>query len=267
MKTGVAVLSVWRLRFLFFKICFSRFVFRVITGNRNIFRIIGKGRERSKSSFGSAAADNYRLNTVRRIMQRRARERGDTYGRGRNGRTQILNTNFQFWRKGKVLSRSKISFGSAAADKYRCNAVLRIMQRRASGRGNTYGRGRNGQTIRRETSTPHRDWLGRQLLFGRLIFLCSGTRYLSMIPKSYCTLCSRIPDETLFREIGRIIKTVPVFYMECRRILLYMCRGYELRYIFRPIRSLQCCRLRYRAFPLQHLDLCGFCFLPFYIEP
>ena len=142
-----------------------------------------------------------------------------------------------------------------------------IMQRRASGRGNTYGRGRNGQTIRRETSTPHRDWLGRQLLFGLLIFLCSGTRYLSMIPKSYCTLCSRIPDETLFREIGRIIKTVPVFYTECRRILLYMCRGYELRYIFRPIRSLQCCRLRYRAFPLQHLDLCGFCFLPFYIEP
>ena len=60
--------------------CFSRFVFRVITGNRNIFRIIGKGRERSKSSFGSAAADNYRLNTVRRIMQRRARERGDTCG-------------------------------------------------------------------------------------------------------------------------------------------------------------------------------------------
>lgn len=248
--------------------CFSRFVFRVITGNRNIFRIIGKGRERSKSSFGSAAAaDNYRLNTVLRIMQRRARERGDTYGRGRNGRTQILNTNFQFWRKGKVLSRSKISFGSAAADKYRCNAVLRIMQRRASGRGNTYGRGRNGQTIRRETSTPHRDWLGRQQLFGQLIFLCSGTRYLSMIPKSYCTLCSRIPDETLFREIGRIIKTVPVFYTECRRILLYMCRGYELRYIFRPIRSLQCCRLRYRAYPLQHLDLCGFCFLPFYIEP
>lgn len=142
-----------------------------------------------------------------------------------------------------------------------------IMQRRASGRGNTYGRGRNGQTIRRETSTPHRDWLGRQLLFGQLIFLCSGTRYLSMIPKSYCTLCSRISDETLFREIGRIIKTVPVFYTECRRILLYMCRGYELRYIFRPIRSQQCCRLRYRAYPLQHLDLCGFCFLPFYIEP